>query len=173
MKLFLTIILVGGIGAGIYKAATPSSASTNPSPASVTQSSPESTANEVVIQGEEPKVARVEYPSGGEKSDKAPCRDLGTGDTVVIIETSTPDRVKLAEQVIAEHNLKGTYCASQRTGRTVWMSEQVEGATSMDRAKNSVPIFDYFRSVGLVSPVNLSRGANQAERPTNWSGTQP
>jgi hypothetical protein len=78
----------------------------------------------------------------------SPCRQLSKKDTVVIIEASNGDRMQKVNQVVSQHNLRGDFCASRRTGRTVWMSQQL---SSVDSA---VKVFDYFRSVGLISPVN-------------------
>ncbi|UBF27830.1 hypothetical protein K9N68_07965 [Kovacikia minuta CCNUW1] len=94
------------------------------------------------------------YPQGASSPQNnlgqqmTPCRQLGKKDTVVIIEASNNDRMQKVNQVVSQHNLKGDYCTSRRTGRTVWMSSQL---SSVDTA---VKVFDYFRSVGLISPVN-------------------
>jgi hypothetical protein len=88
------------------------------------------------------------YPQNNLGQQVSPCRQLGKSDTVVIIEASNGDRMQKVNQVVSQHSLKGNFCASRRTGRTVWMSQQL---SSVDSA---VKVFDYFRSVGLISPVN-------------------
>ncbi|QZZ20369.1 hypothetical protein J5X98_24455 [Leptothermofonsia sichuanensis E412] len=89
----------------------------------------------------------------------APCRQLGRDNTVVIIEASNNERMQLVNQVVSERNLKGQFCASRRTGRMVWMSDQI---SSVELA---VKVFDYFRAVGLVSPVNLNGNGNEVPSP--------
>jgi hypothetical protein len=91
----------------------------------------------------------------------SPCRNLGNSDTVVIIEASNPQRMQLVNQVVSQHSLQGSFCASQRTGKTVWMSNQ------MTNVNTAVKVFDYFRSVGLVSPVNPGRNNNNLIRTSN------
>ncbi len=78
-----------------------------------------------------------------------PCRQLGRSDTVVIIEASNPERLQTVNQVVEQHNLQGGLCASRRTGRTVWMSNQLDGARA------AMQVFDYFKSAGLGSPGRL------------------
>ncbi len=90
-----------------------------------------------------------------------PCRQLGRGDTVVIIEASNDEREQLVNQVVSQHNLQGDFCASNRTGRKVWMSRQLANATT------AVQVFDYFRAVGLINPVNPNRNNNN----NNWIRT--
>lgn len=78
---------------------------------------------------------------------------------MVIIEASNGEREQLVNQVVSQHNLQGDFCASRRTGRKVWMSRQ------LDSANTAIRVFDYFRAVGLVSPVNPNRNNN------NWIRT--
>lgn len=89
----------------------------------------------------------------------APCRQLGRDNTVVIIEASNNERLQLVNQVVSERNLKGQFCTSRRTGRTVWMSNQ------LNNVELAVKVFDYFRAVGLVSPVNLNGNGNEVPSP--------
>lgn len=88
----------------------------------------------------------------------APCRQLGKGNTVVIIEASNDERMQLVNQVVSQNKLQGQFCTSRRTGRVVWMSDQIG---SVD---NAVKMFDHFRAVGLVSPVNMN---NSIQAPSN------
>ncbi len=82
------------------------------------------------------------YPQDSLSQQAGPCRQLGKKDTVVIIEASNNERMQKVNQVVSQHNLRGDFCTSRRTGRTVWMSRQL---TNVDTA---VKVFDYFR--GLV-----------------------
>ncbi len=88
----------------------------------------------------------------------APCRQLGKGNTVVIIEASNDERMQLVNQVVSQNKLQGQFCTSRRTGRTVWMSDQIGSVDS------AVKMFDHFRAVGLVSPINLN---NSIQAPGN------
>ena len=99
-------------------------------------------------------------PTSVQAQQVNPCRQLGQRDTVVIIEASNQQRMQLVNQVVSQKNLQGDFCASQRTGRTVWMSQQLQDVDT------AVRVFDYFRAVGLVSPVNPSRDMNPS-RPMN------
>ncbi|MGA7936950.1 MAG: hypothetical protein WCA35_25570, partial [Kovacikia sp.] len=97
------------------------------------------------------------YPRNNLGERVSPCRQLGKKDTVVIIEASNRDRMQKVNQVVSQHNLQGDFCASRRTGRTVWMSRQL---SNVDTA---VKVFDYFRSVGLISPVNPNGNGNSLQ----------
>ncbi len=88
-----------------------------------------------------------------------PCRQLGRADTVVIIEASNNERLQLVNQVVNQHNLQGNLCTSRRTGRTVWMSNQLDGAST------AMQVFDYFKSVGLGAPGRFVRGNGTPGKP--------
>ncbi len=90
----------------------------------------------------------IEFSSPARSQQVGPCRQLDKGDTVVIIEASNNERMQLVNQVVSQHSLKGQFCASRRTGRTVWMSDQL---SNVDTA---VKVFGHFRAVGLVSPAS-------------------
>jgi hypothetical protein len=108
-----------------------------------------------------PVVAGValSFPGMAVAQQVAPCRQLGRDNTVVIIEASNNERLQLVNQVVSERNLKGQFCTSRRTGRTVWMSNQ------LSNVELAVKVFDYFRAVGLVSPVNLNGNGNEVPSP--------
>ncbi len=94
------------------------------------------------------------------------CRQLGRGDTVVIIEGNrgdSDDRDARINEVVNGHNLKGEYCQSVRNHR-VWMSKQMSGADE------AIKVFDYFRAAGLIEEVGRNKPTNQYSHqplPTN------
>jgi hypothetical protein len=93
----------------------------------------------------------LSMPSAVKAQDlSSPCRELSKGDTVVIIEASNDERAQLVNQVVNQHNLQGSFCASRRTGRKVWMSSQ------LDNASTAVKVFDYFRNPSRPL-MNISR----------------
>lgn len=77
------------------------------------------------------------------------CRQLSRGDTVVVIEASNDQKFQQVNQVINQHSLQGNFCASRRSGKTVWMSNQ------LDSVKTAIRVFDYFRAAGLVTPAQI------------------
>lgn len=80
------------------------------------------------------------------------CRSLSRSDVVVIIGAGTADRVNAITQVVQSNNLQGEFCQT-RSGRTVWMSNQLDSKTT------AVQVFRHFQDAGIARPIKLRTNA--------------